>query len=61
MDDQIVTFEVAKLAKEHGFNIPTSQFYNDDGTLNGCISLKDGGPFGIYAPSQTCICRWLRK
>ena len=28
MEEQLITFEIAKLAKEKGFNIPVANFYN---------------------------------
>lgn len=62
--EEIVTFEVAKLAKEKGFNVPTAEFYNDDGNI-GCYPRAfnhNEFPDGDYAaPTQSLLQRWLRE
>lgn len=62
--DEIVTYEVAKLAKEKGFDVPTAEFYNDDGNI-GCYPRAfnhNEFPDGDYAaPTQSLLQRWLRE
>lgn len=62
--EEIVTFEVAKLAKEKGFDVPTAEFYNDDGNI-GCYPRAfnhNEFPDGDYAaPTQSLLQRWLRE
>lgn len=51
--DELVTYEVAKLAKEKGFNVPTDFCYEQNGCLVRCGS--------IAAPTQSLLQRWLRE
>ena len=71
MEDQLITFETAKLAKEKGFNnspekynYSISESFYEDGELQygegsyGSISLYQN----IYdAPTQSLLQRWLRE
>ena len=61
--DEIVTYEVAKLAKEKGFNEYVEAFYAE-----GCDTAHSQGPEkwneykGRYAaPTQSLLQRWLRE
>ena len=47
--DEIVTYEVAKLAKEKGFDVPTAKNYRHE---NGAT---------CNAPTQNLLQRWLRE
>ena len=47
--DEICTYEVCKLAKEKGFNVPTAKNYRH----------KNGAT--CNAPSQSLLQRWLRE
>lgn len=62
--DEICTYELCKLAKEKGFNVPTAEFYNDDGNI-GCYPRAfnhNEFPDGDYAaPTQSLLQRWLRE
>lgn len=62
--EEICTIEVAKLAKEKGFNMPTAEFYNEDGDI-GCYPRAfphNEFPDGDYAaPTQALLQRWLRE
>lgn len=51
--DELVTYEVAKLAREKGFNVPTDFCYEQNGCLVRCGS--------IAAPTQSLLQRWLRE
>ena len=51
--DELVTYEVAKLAKEKGFDVPTDFCYEQNGRLVRCGS--------IAAPTQSLLQRWLRE
>ena len=50
--EEICTYEVCKLAKEKGFNVPTDFCYEQSGCLVRCGS--------IAAPTQSLLQRWLR-
>ena len=43
MKEQIVSFELAKLAKEKGFREPCSHYYFADGEFKEHEVIKDGG------------------
>lgn len=62
--EEICTYEVCKLAKEKGFNVPTAEFYNEDGDI-GCYPrafTHNEFPDGDYAaPTQSLLQRWLRE
>lgn len=51
--EEICTYEVCKLAKEKGFNVPTDFCYEQNGCLVRCGS--------IAAPTQSLLQRWLRE
>lgn len=53
LHDEICTYEVCKLAKEKGFNVPTDFCYEQNGCLVRCGS--------ITAPTQSLLQRWLRE
>jgi hypothetical protein len=60
--DEIVTYEVAKLAKEKGFPQECDMFYNRNGKL--CDERNyDSFDNGIlyYAPTRSLLQRWLRE
>ena len=67
MEDQLVGFETAKLAKEKGFNIKTLFAYNLLGVTNNSFKIhrkKDFDEFSnIYCPSptQSLLQKWLRE
>lgn len=62
--EEICTYEVCKLAKEKGFNVPTAEFYNEDGDID-CYPrafTHNEFPDGDYAaPTQSLLQRWLRE
>ena len=70
--EEICTYEVAKLAKEKGFNVPTDRYYHiyddvieaqnslemtGDGCADFCNSLNQ---CRCAAPTQSLLQRWLR-
>lgn len=67
MKEELVSFQVAKLAKEKGFKNGSISTYHDDGALN--IHYSNGKRVngdsnmtnGIEAPTQTLLQRWLRE
>lgn len=76
MEDQIISFETAKLAKEKGFNIPTRNFYADSswdskeiysvievGYNEFTDSMENNHGFGdiTLIPTQSLLQRWLRE
>lgn len=63
MEDQLISFETAKLAKEKGFNLWTSCKAHFPLYLKGEIEYRDfirniGEPL---APTQSLLQRWLRE
>ena len=70
--DEIVTYEVAKLAKEKGFNVPIDRYYHiyDDVievryslemTSDGCADFYNSlNRCRCAAPTQSLLQRWLR-
>ena len=51
--EEICTYEVCKLAKEKGFDVPTDFCYEKSGNL-----VRVGS---ISAPTQSLLQRWLRE
>tara|TARA_R110000796_G_scaffold18980_3_gene57159 strand:- start:4014 stop:4376 length:363 start_codon:yes stop_codon:yes gene_type:complete len=66
MEEKLITFETAKLAKDKGFDMPWGvdnsrgvfDAYTGDGKL-GCCVLSDG-IYDIQAPTQSLLQQWLR-
>lgn len=63
--EEICTYEVCKLAKEKGFDVPTFDWYDYKGIyhkgfiphkLHECPRYKE-----YYAPTQSLLQRWLRE
>lgn len=63
--EETCTYEVAKLAKDKGFNVQTFDWYDYAGNyhkgfipheLHECPRYKE-----YYAPSQSLLQRWLRE
>lgn len=42
MEDQLISFETAKLAKEKGFDVIISTAYCEEGVLRTCSYLRKG-------------------
>ena len=64
MKEQLVTFEVAKLAKEKGFNELSDSCYNIIGVISNNINNKnqDWTDNKVYtAPTQSLLQKWLRE
>ncbi len=62
--EDYVSFEVAKLLKEKGFNVPhyyCSRVYSDKGTLQGVESVRFNGVKYISAPTLQMAMKWLRE
>jgi hypothetical protein len=61
--EEIVTYEVAKLAKEKGFN-EKCNFYYQKGVIStdGCFNRYNKGvEYICSAPTQSLLQRWLRE
>lgn len=63
MNEQYVSFEIAKLLKEKGFDWPTIEYYSLSG---GIYRFVDGiadicGISSYPRPTQQMACRWLRE
>lgn len=76
MQEQLISFETAKLAKEKGFNIPTREFYPDQSWTDkeeifNCTNIGypeytseiDDDGFGAITliPTQSLLQKWLRE
>ena len=76
MEEQLINFETAKLAKEKGFNIFTRHFYadlswnskeiyksNEVGYDEFTNSMENDHGFGdiILIPTQSLLQKWLRE
>ena len=64
MEEQLISFETAKLAKEKGFNEPVQNMYKDDTLQNSKMDM--GGHPNNYnncysAPPQSFLQKWLRE
>ena len=66
MEEQLITFETAKLAKEKGFNVPCVKIYNTEGELwNAYYSTMKNDNVNpgakCTAPTQSLLQKWLRE
>ena len=77
MEDEIVSFEIAMLLKEKGFNEPCSYYYEDNELYKLCYYQGDGTGFvrnnspinekisceemQCTAPTQSLAQKWLRE
>lgn len=77
MEEQLISFETAKLAKKKGFDISTEIFYSKDGELIEvepcfCHPEDDSCSCGFWdvlkegksspkAPTQSLLQKWLRE
>lgn len=67
MEEPLVSFEVAKLAKERGFNIQSKYFFNTVGTLFGdgydlySYKTRTGHSEIFLVPTQFLLQKWLRE
>ena len=63
IEEQYVSFETAKLAKEKGFDIPCRRFFKDKNISGVCrILINSNAIVGEYSqPTQSLLARWLRE
>jgi hypothetical protein len=64
MEEDRISFIVAKLAKEKGFLRGAGFYYSEDGELKGTKIGMHGNPNaygGISAPTQASLQKWLRE
>ena len=63
--EEICTYEVAKLAKEKGFDVPTHYAYNENCQkamyMELCLNRNTKDSRSISAPTQSLLQRWLRE
>lgn len=57
MEDKLITFKTAKLAKEKSFDF-SERYYNYDGKIEPIIGLVS---CAYPAPTQSLLQRWLRE
>ena len=58
MEETLITFETAKLAKEKGFEDIISGYYNHEGILQKQFGLIQAF---CKAPTQSLLQKWLRE
>lgn len=63
MDDNLISFETAKLTKEKGFNIHCRWYFDDE---NGELYENKDFPHNswngnLFAPTQSLLQKWLRE
>ena len=60
MEEKLVSYNVAKLAKEVGFNVVTEYrfFYNSELTTK---TPSQSSKPTIYAPTQSLLQKWIRE
>jgi hypothetical protein len=65
MQEQLVSFEVSKLAKSKGYSVPywgKDKYYTSRGELVNVRKLREFGMLeSSYAPTQSILQRWLRE
>ena len=69
MQEQLISFETAKLAKEKGFNIPVIYVFDDiDGTLTASYVKNvfdllnyNTSMYKCSKPTQSLLQKWLRE
>ncbi|AGO49446.1 hypothetical protein Phi4:1_gp033 [Cellulophaga phage phi4:1] len=76
MEDELISFKTAKLAKEKGFNLECNKCWriinsikdkNKRSSLGDFYETNGGSPIGVkvferfYAPTQSLLQRWLRE
>jgi hypothetical protein len=61
--EDYVSFEIAKLLKEKGFNAKCSTYYASDDEIAGLPITRDFNNHGIYlsAPTLQTAMKWLRE
>lgn len=64
INEDYVSFEIAKLLKEKGFNIPTHTFYNTKKDyilkFDPCLIDRNAGIY-VSAPTLQKAMKWLRE
>ena len=63
IEEEYISFETAKLAKEKGFDIPTRYGFSERGTLVRVDTSDNWNQDkGFYSrPTQSLLARWLRE
>ncbi len=61
MQETLITFETAKLAKEKGFDLIVRSAYHYNGSNCIQITTKNSENLGISAPTQSFLQKWLRE
>ena len=63
MNNQVVSFKTAKLAKEKGFDVPTHDFYRNDGKYGWHEPIPEDfdSTHRVSAPTQSLLHKWLRE
>jgi len=65
MEEELITFDTAVLAREKGFKVPTFAFYTKSGELFW-LNVEENPPLTnnsieYIAPTQSLLQKWLRE
>ena len=63
MEEELITFEIAKLAKEKGFNKTTNTSYNKKGVISNRAWIRPyiGDINSSHRLTQSLLQKWLRE
>ena len=70
IQEAYVSFEIAKLLKKKGFDVPCNSWYipYSDGSVKECMLAEpvnynhyDGFPWTVSRPTHQMACAWLRE
>ena len=61
MEEELISFETAKLAKEKGFNTQCWQYYDNGGLLVHSITKISNQMNLTSVPTQSLLQKWLRE
>lgn len=61
MNEDYISFETAKLAKEAEFNCPTDQLFRKSGKFTFCSGYFNEEDDFYSAPTQAVLLKWIRE
>jgi hypothetical protein len=62
MKEELIKFKTAKLAKEKGFKVECSDYYDVKGNTNSFEHYGEALPYGVcFKPTQSLLQKWLRE
>jgi hypothetical protein len=61
MEDELILFETAKIAKEKGFDLNVNEGFTKDGKNFMCGKKSEFFPEECRRPTQSLLQKWLRE